>query len=135
MLALIAESDKETEESITLAFKICLPDCQLETTCSGKECLEIARSRHPDIVILNRHLSEADSFDVIRQIRSFSEVPIVFLSNIRDESEAIKALEIGGDAYINRPIRQLEFMAHVRALLRKNKSTANTNNKSKRRAR
>ena len=129
MIVLIAETDKETIENISMAFKMCLPDCQLEITNSKKECLEIARSKNPNIIILDSYLLNGNSFCVIEKIRSFSEVPIVFLSNTSDESEVVSFLEGGGDAYIKKPIRQLEFIAHVRALLRKNSILSNKNAK------
>ena len=125
MLALVAESDEKTLENISLAFKICIPDCKLETTDSGKKCLEMVKSNCPDIVILDKDLSDDDSFNVLRQIRLFSKVPIIFLSDTRDEPEAVKALVLGADEYLTKPIRQLEFMARIRALLRKREATIN----------
>jgi len=65
----------------------------------------------------------------------YSQVPIVFLSDIRDEAEIVKALEMGSDEYITKPSRQLEFMAHVRVLLRKRGAQINTSNQTKRRLR
>ena len=133
MLALVAESDEKTLENISLAFKICIPDCKLETTDSGKKCLEMVKSNCPDIVILDKDLSDDDSFNVLRQIRLFSQVPVVFLSDIRDESETVKALEMGADEYLTKPIHQLELIARIRAMLRKSKVTTNINNQAKRR--
>ncbi len=105
-------------------FKICQPDCKLEITNSGKKCLEMVKSNSPDIVILDKDLPDHDSYDVLQQIRVYSQVPVIFLSDIRDEPEIVKALGLGADEYVTRPIRQLEFMAHVRALLRKSKTTS-----------
>ena len=133
MMALVAEDDKETLENISLAFKVCLPDWKLVTTDSGKKCLETVKSKYPDIVILDKDLPDNDSFNVLRQIRLFSKVPIIFLSDTRDEPETVKALVLGADEYLTKPIRQLEFMAHVRAMLRKSKVTTNINIQAKRR--
>ena len=101
-MALVVESDKETLESIDLTFKICLPDCKLETTGSGKECLEMVKAKCPDMVILDGDLPDEDSFNVLRQIRMHSQVPVIFLSNTRDEYETIKAIEMGADVYITK---------------------------------
>ena len=73
----------------------------------------------PDIVILDLNLPDIDGFDVLKQIRCCSEVPVVVLSFFNYEADIIKSLELGADEYIVKPFRQLEFMARVRALLRK----------------
>jgi DNA-binding response OmpR family regulator len=119
MMALVADEDEKNLENISVALKICLPDYKLETTDSGKKCLEMVKSKSPDIVILGGNLPDGDSFDVLKQIRVYSQVPVIFLSNKREEHETIKALEMGADGYMTKPLRQLEFMARVRALLRK----------------
>ena len=123
MIILLAEDDKETLEDIIQVFKLCQPDCKLETTNSGEKCLEMMKSKCPDIVILDKDLPDHDSYDVLKQIRLYSQVPVIFLSDIQDEPEIVKALGLGADAYITKPFRQLEFMAYVRALLRKSKTT------------
>ena len=123
MIVLVAEDDKEAMEDISLVFRLCQPNCILETTNSGKKCLEMMGSKCPDIVILGKNLPDCDSFDLLKQIRLYSQVPVIFLSDARDEPEIVKALGLGADEYITKPIRQLEFMAYVRALLRKSKTT------------
>jgi DNA-binding response OmpR family regulator len=133
MMALVVESDKETLENVDLTFQICLPDCRLETASSGKECLEMVKAKCPDIVILDRDLPDEDGFNVLRQIRTHSQVPVIFLSNVRDEYETVKAIEMGADECITKPIRQLEFIVRVRALLRRNKVINNMNTPTKRR--
>jgi two-component system KDP operon response regulator KdpE len=118
---LTACHDEATIDDIIQVFTLCQFRCKLKKTNSGKQCVEIVKSNCPDIVVLDKNLSDGDGFDAIRQIRSFSQVPIIFLSCIANEYETVKALELGADEYIIKPIRQLEFMAYVRALLRKSK--------------
>ncbi len=119
----MVQNDKKNLEDIIQGYKICQLDCKLETDNSGKKCLEMVKSNCPDIVILGKDLPDYDSYDVLKQIRLYSQVPVIFLSDTRDEPEIVKALGLGADEYITKPIRQLEFMAHVRALLRKSKTT------------
>jgi len=63
--ALIAESDFETLDNISQAFKICLPDCKLVTTDSGKQCLDMVKDKCPDVVILGIDLADMSGFDAI----------------------------------------------------------------------
>jgi DNA-binding response OmpR family regulator len=117
MMALVVQDDNETLEDIIQVFEMCRPDLRLEVSDSGKRCLEMVQGKCPDIVILDKDLPDG-GYEVLRQIRLLSQVPVIFLSNTRDEPEIVKALELGADKYMTKPIRQLEFMAHVRALLR-----------------
>ena len=122
MMALIAQGNQETMENIIQVFTLCQPDCKLKTTDSGKKCIEIVKSNYPDIVILDKYLPDYDSFEVLKQIRMCSQVPVIFTSSlVKDGYETVKALTLGADAYITKPIRQLEFMARIRALLSKRK--------------
>ena len=130
MLALIVEDDKETLEDISLAFKICLPDCEIISTNSKEECLGIVKSKLPSIIILDRDLQNCDIYGVLQQVHSCSRAPIIFLSSTEGDSETIQALELGADELITKPIRQLLFIARVRALLRKTTTENNMSNPS-----
>lgn len=117
MKALIAESDHETVDNISMAFDVCLPDWKLVTTDSGKQCLEMVKDNYPDIVILG-DLADMSGFDIIEQIRGYSEVPVMILSHINDEPVVVKAFDAGADGYMTKPFHQLELVVRVRAILR-----------------
>ena len=119
MKALIILDDKESLESISQAFQMCLPECKLVSTNLGEKGSELVGSESPDIVILDLNLPDVSGFDVLKQIRCCSQVPVIILSFLRDEADTVEALELGADEYIAKPFRQLEFMARIRALLRK----------------
>ena len=119
MMAIVTVGNEEVLDSISLAFSICLPNCQLETISSGEDCLKAVMDRCPDIVVLDKDLDDGDGYDVLRQIKAHSQVPVIFLSGNNDEPEVVKVLELGADGYITKPIRQFELMAYVRSLLRK----------------
>ncbi|MBL7165274.1 MAG: response regulator transcription factor, partial [Dehalococcoidales bacterium] len=76
-------------------------------------------SESPDIVILDLGLPDINGFDVLRQIRLFSQVPTIILTVRSDEADIVKGLEWGADDYITKPFRQLEFLARVKALIRR----------------
>ena len=74
---------------------------------------------NPDIVILDLGLPDMDGFDVLREIRSFSNVPLIILTVRGDETSRIKGLELGADDYIVKPFSPVELLARVKAVLRR----------------
>jgi two-component system KDP operon response regulator KdpE len=72
----------------------------------------------PEIVVLDLGLPDGDGKDVIRQVRQWSDVPIVVLSAREREAEKIEALDLGADDFVNKPFGAGELMARLRAALR-----------------
>jgi two-component system, OmpR family, KDP operon response regulator KdpE len=85
---------------------------------SGSEALKLIATRSPDAVVLDLGLPDMDGKDVIREVRSWSTVPIIVLSARRFEAEEIAALDIGADDYICKPFGVGGLIARVRNLLR-----------------
>lgn len=119
MKALTILNNKDTLDDISQVFQMCLPECKLISANSGKKGIELLGNESPDILIIDLNLPDIGGFDVLKQIRRYSQVPIIVLSFQNDEADVVKALELGADEYIIKPFRQLEFAAHVRALLRR----------------
>lgn len=84
----------------------------------GAEALKLAATRAPDVVLLDLGLPDMDGKDVIRQLRTWSKVPIVVLSARDREAEKIAALDLGADDYVNKPFGIGELMARLRTALR-----------------
>jgi two-component system KDP operon response regulator KdpE len=117
MKALIAESDCEVIDAISMAFSMCLPDFEVIKVESHKQCLNIVKENNLDIVILGG-FPEISSFDVIEKIRNYSEVPVMFLSHIDEQSSLVKAFNAGADGYMTKPFQLFEFAARVKVLLK-----------------
>ena len=118
MKVLIAERDCKVIDDITIAFSLVLPDWELITTDSGKECLDKAKGNSLDLVILGLDLADMSGFDVLDEIRSFSGAAVIALYSKNDSMSIVRALNSGADQCIAKPLRQLEFIARVRAVLR-----------------
>ena len=86
---------------------------------SGLSGMEAARTNAPDIVILDLMLPEISGLDVCRQIRSFSDVPIIMLTAKDSEADKVAGLELGADDYMTKPFSMRELIARVRAHLRR----------------
>ncbi|HEX9975679.1 MAG TPA: response regulator transcription factor [Dehalococcoidales bacterium] len=119
MKVLIIEDDKEIVDAISLAFQIRWPEAKVVSTRLGKKGVEQVESEAPDIVILDLGLPDINGFEVLRQIRLFSNVPIIILTVRAEETDIVKGLEWGADDYIVKPFRQLELLARVKALIRR----------------
>ena len=119
MKVLLIEDDREIIEAISLAFQIRWPEAELVSTRLGEKGVEFVESEAPDIVILDLGLPDINGFEVLRQIRLFSHVPTIILTVRSDEADIVKGLEWGADDYITKPFRQMEFLARVKALIRR----------------
>jgi DNA-binding response OmpR family regulator len=91
-----------------------------QVTCvgTGKGALA-ALSGNPDLVILDLMLPDVDGFEVCRQIRAKSNVPVLMLTARKDDVDKIVGLEIGADDYITKPFNPRELVARVKAVLRR----------------
>jgi len=115
---LIIEDDEEIVEAISLAFQIRWPEAKIVSTRYGKKGAELVESEQPDVVILDLGLPDTNGFEVLREIRQFSDVPVIIVTVRAEESDIIKGLEWGADDYIVKPFRQLELIARIRAQTR-----------------
>jgi two-component system KDP operon response regulator KdpE len=122
MRILIIEDDQETVETIGLAFNIRWPEAKLSSTNLGKKGVEMVEAETPDVVILDLGLPDINGFDLLKEIRSFSKVPIIITTVRAEESDIVRGLELGADEYLVKPFGQLELLARVQALIRRQQS-------------
>ncbi len=89
------------------------------TAADGRSGLALARTRTPDLIVLDLGIPEPDGLDVIRSIRRESNLPIIVLTARDDELDKLLGLELGADDYITKPFSPRELVARVRAVLRR----------------
>jgi len=119
MKVLVIEDDREIIEIITLAFEIRWPDVNLVSTHLGEKGIELVESDSPDVVILDLGLPDISGFDALKEIRTFSSVPILILTVRGEEADIVKGLEWGADDYMTKPFHQLELLSRIKALTRR----------------
>lgn len=88
----------------------------------GESALSAAASSQPDLILLDLGLPDIDGKEVLRQIRVWSDVPIIVVSARHQEAEKIAALDQGADDYVNKPFEIGELMARARAAVRRQKN-------------
>jgi len=85
----------------------------------GKIALALIRSDDPDLILLDLGLPEMDGLDVTREIRKYSNIPLIMLTARSDESDILVGLELGADDYITKPFSPKVVVARVRAVFRR----------------
>ncbi|MBC7263217.1 MAG: response regulator transcription factor [Chloroflexi bacterium] len=107
----------------TLRYNLEKEGYTVSTATDGVQALEIARRDKPDLIILDIMLPELDGLSVCRILRKEMSVPIIMLTARGGEVDKIIGLESGADDYITKPFSLGEFLARVRAVLRRAPST------------
>jgi DNA-binding response OmpR family regulator len=117
MKFLIIESDAEDFKQIMNAFDEYFPDVGI-TTDTGIRYMEIIKKNKPDLIVVDSGLSGKNYLDVIKRIRECSQIPIIALCG-RNVVESVAALETGTSSCISKPIRNHEFAARIKVLLKR----------------
>lgn len=85
----------------------------------GDEAIEIIEKELPQLIILDINMPKVDGFEVCRQVREWSQIPIIILSARGGEIDKVKCLEMGSDDYLTKPFGVDELMARVKAVIRR----------------
>ncbi|MDX6658882.1 MAG: two-component system, OmpR family, operon response regulator KdpE, partial [Solirubrobacteraceae bacterium] len=111
----------DDELQILRALKVVLRDAGfvVEATATAREALDAAAVRPPDAAILDLMLPDGNGIEVCRELRSWSDMPILVLSAIGEEDQKVAALEAGADDYVTKPFGPRELIARLGAVLRR----------------
>ena len=111
----------DDEKLIVKGIRFSLEQDGMEVDCAydGEEAVEKAKDKKYDIILLDLMLPKMDGLEVCQQIREFSNVPIVMLTAKGEDMDKILGLEYGADDYITKPFGMMEFVARVKAVLRR----------------
>ena len=85
----------------------------------GVSAVRRAEAEDPDLIVLDLMLPDLDGYEVCRQIREFSTVPIIMLTARRQQADKVRGLDLGADDYLTKPFDAEELLARVRAQLRR----------------
>jgi two-component system KDP operon response regulator KdpE len=91
----------------------------------GREALRMAVTERPEVVILDLGLPDLDGFEVTRQLREWTQIPIIILSVREQENAKIAALDAGADDYLTKPFGTGELLARIRAAVRRSTHPVN----------
>jgi two-component system OmpR family response regulator len=85
----------------------------------GAAAVALARAESPDLIVMDVLMPELDGLEACRRVRTFSQVPVIFLSSRGEELDRVIGLEIGGDDYLAKPFSTRELVSRVKAVLRR----------------
>lgn len=114
---LLIEDDLSVQEATTLLLE--RAGMQVAGVADGRQALETFAAEEFDVVVLDLMLPSVDGLEVCREIRRQCRVPIVILTARADATEIVAGLECGADDYVTKPFNGSEFLARVRAALRR----------------
>ena len=123
-LVLVVEDDTPVRNLITTTLKT--HEYRYLSAQNGASAVMEALSHNPDIVLLDLGLPDMDGVEIIRKIRSWSNMPIIVISARTEDSDKIEALDAGADDYLTKPFSVDELLARLRVLTRK-KGSGRTN--------
>ncbi len=114
---LIAEDETAIADAVLYALRS--EGIEADHCLLAREVVPRVRAGGVDVVVLDVGLPDASGFDVCRELRGFSDVPVIFLTARNDEIDRVLGLELGADDYVTKPFSPRELVARVRARLRR----------------
>jgi two-component system KDP operon response regulator KdpE len=119
MRVLVIDDAPDVIESVRLGFTLQWREVEVLGAGAGEQGLDLVEQQKPDLVLLDIGLPDLDGYEVLRQIRAFSDVPVMMLTARDDTLDLVKGLELGADDYVTKPFNHLELLARVKAVLRR----------------
>ena len=116
---LVIDDEPEVSRAVRLTITLQEPDWQVVEANSGREGLAKLGQEEFDLVLLDLVMPDMSGYDVLKQIRLFSDVPVIILTVRDDEMDKVHGLELGADDYIVKPFGHLELMARIRSIFRR----------------
>ena len=125
----VVEDDPQIRRFVRMSLEA--EECHVYETDTVKQGLIEAGTRKPDMVILDLGLPDKDGVEFIRDMRTWSQLPILVLSARTGEEDKVRALDAGADDYLTKPFSVAELRARVRAILRRQRLANNPVQNSK----
>jgi len=119
MKVLVVDDAKEVVESVGLGLSLHWREVEVLGASDGELALDLVEREKPSLVLLDIGLPGKDGYDVLKEIRQFSDVPVIMLTARDDAMDKVKGLELGADDYITKPFNHLELLARMKAVLRR----------------
>ena len=116
-MVLVVEDDSSVRNLITTTHKA--NGCKYLVAVNGDEALLEASTHNPDIILLDLGLPDMDGVDIIRKVRSWSNMPIIVISARSEDHDKIEALDAGADDYLTKPFSIEELLARLRVTQRR----------------
>ena len=121
MKVVVVDDAPDIIEVVSLCFQLRWRGAEVLSAEDGGSGLALIETASPDIVILDVNLPDMDGFQVIRELRRFSQVPVIMLTVKGADTDIARGLELGADDYMVKPFSHIELIARVDAVLRRSR--------------
>jgi two-component system KDP operon response regulator KdpE len=119
MKILVVDDDPHILDALTVGFQLQWQDSTVLSGRDAEEGLRLFYEHDPEIVVLDVGLPDRSGFDVLREIRRVSDVPVIMLTARGEEMDQVRGLELGADDYVVKPFSHLALLARIKAVLRR----------------
>ncbi|HET6381562.1 MAG TPA: response regulator transcription factor [candidate division Zixibacteria bacterium] len=119
MRLLLVDDDHDVVDSVRLGLQLQWRDIEVLHAGTGTDALRAVEEERPDLVLLDVGLPDVDGYAVLRDIRRFSDVPVIMLTARDQPIDKVRGLEAGADDYVAKPFDHLELFARIKAVLRR----------------
>ncbi|MFN8525449.1 MAG: response regulator transcription factor [Chloroflexota bacterium] len=119
MKILVIDDDPQIRDAVTVGFQFQWQDAEVLTAADGEEGLNLFFESDPDIVVLDVRMPRMTGLEVVKKIRQVSDVPIIIMTALGDETDQVRGLELGADDYVVKPFGHLALLARAKAVLRR----------------
>jgi two-component system KDP operon response regulator KdpE len=119
MKVLVVDDDGGVVESVGLGLSLHWREVEVLSASDGERALDVVEREKPTMVLLDIGLPGMDGYEVLKEIRLFSDVPVIMLTARDDAMDKVKGLELGADDYVTKPFNHLELLARMKAVLRR----------------
>jgi DNA-binding response OmpR family regulator len=119
MQILIVDDDPQILDALSVGFHFQWQDAEVIPATSGEAALRLFFDRQPDVVVLDVNLPDKSGYQVLKEIRQISDVPVIMLTARGLETDQVRGLEMGADDYVVKPFSHLALLARIKAVLRR----------------
>ncbi len=119
MKILVVDDDPQILDALTVGFQLQWQDATVLSARDGEEGLRLFSAHDPDVVVLDVAMPKRNGFEVLKEIRKVSDVPVLMLTARGEEMDQVRGLELGADDYVVKPFSHLALLARVKAVLRR----------------
>ncbi len=119
MQVLVIDNDQDSTDIIGSTLKIPWPDARIVPCPNGEDGLDLAEREKFDLMVVDLRLPDMSGFEFLKRLVMFSGAPVVALKTDLNEIDLVRCLDIGADECLPKPIKQIEFIARTKALLRR----------------
>jgi two-component system KDP operon response regulator KdpE len=119
MKVLVVDDDPRLRDALEVGIQLQWQDAQVLTAADGEAGLEAFFEHEPDVVLLDVTMPLKNGYEVLKDIRRVSDVPVIMLTARGEDTDQVRGLELGADDYVAKPFSHVALMARIKAVLRR----------------